>query len=462
MSIKLNSVPEWVRDSIFYQIFPERFENGDPSNDPSGVEAWGGTPKSGNFFGGDLRGIINRMQYLKDLGITALYLNPIFEATTNHKYNATDYKKIDPSFGTNELFTDFITTCHANGIKVVLDGVFNHVGVNHFAFQDVVKNGAQSQYASWFNVYSYPVSSPRHPNYECWWGIGSLPKLMVQNPAVKEYLFSVARFWTGKIDGWRLDVPDEIPHEFWKEWRKVVRDVNPDCYIVGELWFDASPWLKGDEFDATMNYRFRSACLDYFAHDALTPSQFLNRLEKVRSSYTADHNFAMLNLLDSHDTERFLTLAGKDTWRVKQASLFQMTYLGAPMVYYGDEIGMEGGKDPDCRRCMVWETSRWNDELLSHYRTLIDIRKRSVALRRGSFTVLSTDDNQGLMIYKRSGFGQNAYIVINNSNAQTAVKIPVDRADGEGQDAVTEETFSIHQNVMSVDVPEKSGRIFLM
>jgi glycosidase len=229
---------DWIKDAVFYQIFPERFANGDVTNDPPQAEEWGRPPKGNNYFGGDIQGIIDNLEHLKRLGVNAIYLNPIFTATTNHKYNTSDYATIDSAFGTNQLFDTFVLRCHENGIKIVIDGVFNHVGTDHFAFKDVKEKGAESKYASWFNIYSFPVSAPNKPNYECWWGHGSLPKLMVQNPEVKKYIFDVAKYWIAKVDGWRLDVPNELPHEFWKEFRVQMKEVNSNCYIVGELWED--------------------------------------------------------------------------------------------------------------------------------------------------------------------------------------------------------------------------------
>ncbi|NUN71346.1 MAG: glycoside hydrolase family 13 protein, partial [Bacteroidetes bacterium] len=280
------NVPAWVKDAVFYQIFPDRFANGDPSNDPAGAERWGAPPKGNNFFGGDLQGIMDHTGHLQRLGVNALYLNPIFEATSNHKYNTKDYLRFDPSFGTNALFDRFSSHVREVGFRLVLDGVFNHVGTAFAPFEDVVKNGDRSPYASWFNIFSWPVKGPREPNYECWWGYGSLPKLMAQHPEVKEYLLSVAKQWTPKIDGWRLDVANEVPHEFWKEFRTAVRGWNPECYIVGELWEDASPWLQGDEFDATMNYRFRAACLEFFTKDAIDAAGFDAHLTSTRALYS--------------------------------------------------------------------------------------------------------------------------------------------------------------------------------
>jgi cyclomaltodextrinase len=461
----MSVVPVWVTDAIFYQIFPERFENGDSGNDPHGVHPWGDVPKPGNYFGGDLRGIIDRFDHLKNLGINALYLNPIFAAESNHKYNTSDYLTIDPAFGTNELFDTFLALCHRNNIRVVLDGVFNHVGTAHFAFQDVKKNGNASPYASWFNIYSFPVHDARHPNYECWWGHGSLPKLMVEHPDVKKYLFDVTRYWTEKgIDGWRLDVPNEIPHAFWKEWRTLVRQINPDCYIVGELWQDASSWLQGDEFDATMNYRFRQACIDYFAHDKISSIGFARLLQEIRDSYPMESNFAMQNLLGSHDTERYLTLCNGEEWRMMLSVIFQMTYLGAPMIYYGDEIGMEGNKDPDCRRCMIWDSAKWNTALYTLTKNLIRIRTESPALRRGEIEeIQNADEIQGdMVLFRRRHQSEIVYTVINKNSKKLSFSIPVDRSIRAATEALSGTKIPVKNGSLNVTVNGRSGMIFIM
>ncbi len=457
----ISPVADWAKDAVFYQIFPERFENGDPANDPPNVEQWGKQPKGNNYFGGDLQGIMNRLGYLKALGVNAVYLNPIFEAHSNHKYNTKDYSTIDPSFGTNELFDRFVMACRANDIRIVLDGVFNHVGTAHFAFDDVVKNGASSKYASWFNIYSFPVQPPNKPNYECWWGIGSLPKLMVQNPEVKKYLFDVIKPWTERVEGWRLDVANEIPHEFWKEFRSYVRKLNPYCYIVGELWEDASPWLQGDEFDATMNYRFRAACLDYYAYDKISTAQFDKHLEGTRNLYGKNNNLVMQNLLSSHDTERYLTLCQGEFWRVKLSVLLQMTYIGAPMIYYGDEIGMEGGKDPDCRRTMIWDEKKWDKELWELYKKLIRIRTSSPALRRGSFKTILADNGTRTFAFERQLNANLAYVAINKRDRIVKVDLQVNPMVGEVTDELTGEKFNSKDEVLSISIPPRSARIFL-
>jgi cyclomaltodextrinase len=424
-------VPSWVKDAVFYQIFPDRFANGDPTNDPPGSESWGGVPTSRNTFGGDLQGIIDHLDYLSRLGINAVYLNPIFESGSNHKYNTTDYLKIDPHFGDDAIFRKLIDSCHSRGIRVILDAVFNHTGVDFFAFVDLKKNGERSRYSGWYNVYGYPLGPAKKPNYECWRNHGSLPKLMTGNPEVRRYLFDVTRHWMEQgIDGWRLDAADEIPHEFWIDWRTFVKSIDPDAYIVGEIWKDGSAWLKGDQFDGVTNYHFRSACVDFFATRKLPASEFARGLEKQHASYGSEVNPGLMNLLGSHDTERFLTLCKGDTSAVKLAVLFQMTFTGTPILYYGDEVGMKGGADPGCRGTMVWEPERQDSGLLETYRSLIAMRKAHPVFRSGSYDSLLTDDRAGIHAFSRHDRAGTAIIVLNNSGTSQTVKVPLRQRDG--------------------------------
>lgn len=419
-------VPAWTKDAVFYQIFPERFANGDTANDPPGTERWGGRPTPRNFFGGDLRGIIAHLDYVSSLGVNALYLNPVFASTSNHKYNTADYLRIDPAFGDENTLKELIDSCHARGIRIILDGVFNHTGVDFFAFADLKKIGARSQYARWYNVHSFPVGPVSKPNYECWWGFGGLPKLMTGNPDVRKYLFDVTRHWVSLgIDGWRLDVPNEIPHEFWIEWRRLVKSLNPQAYIVGEIWDNGSPWLQGDQFDAVMNYRFRSACVDFFASRKTSVSQFDSALARVRSDYPVEVTFALLNLLGSHDTERFLTLCRGDIASWKLAILFQMTYPGAPCLYYGDEVGMTGGKDPECRAPMVWDPAIQNQEMLKYVKQVVSLRRAREELRAGKFSSALLDDARDIYAYLREGGSSCALIVLNRSGSLRRVAVPV-------------------------------------
>jgi len=444
-------VPPWVKDAVFYQIFPDRFANGDTANDPPGVEPWGGQPTPRNFFGGDLQGIIDHLGYIRGLGFNALYLNPIFESTSNHKYNTTDYMRIDPHFGDEAVFRRLLDSCHALGIRVVIDGVFNHTGVGFFAFADIRAKGELSIYKEWYTIHSFPVGPPSRPNYDCWWGHGGMPKLRTENPAVREYLFDVTRKWTAMgIDGWRLDVPNEIPHDFWIEWRKLVKSINPECYIVGEIWDDASAWLQGDQFDAVMNYRFRDPCIGLFAKGEISPTEFDEALERQRHDYPEEVNLVLQNLLGSHDTERWLTMCGGDVNRAMLAVLFQMTYLGAPMVYYGDEIGMEGGKDPGCRGTMVWEEEGQRGDMREWYRKMNALRNAHPVWRRGAFQTLLADDDRNVYIYARRDGNSCGVVAINLSPAIARVAVPLSVVGGSGQ------WRTLHPFEASL-VPDKEG-----
>jgi len=425
-------VPDWVKDAVFYEIFPERFANGSTANDPPNTEPWGGEPTPRNYFGGDLEGIIQHMDYITALGVNTLYLTPIFESTSNHKYHTKSYLNIDPHFGDDATFKRLVDSCHTRGIRIILDAVFNHTGVDFFAFEDIKKNGARSAYLGWYNIYSLPIGPPTRPNYECWWGMGDLPKLMTTNPDVQNHLFEATRHWMEfGIDGWRLDVPNEVPHQFWIKWRALVKSINPGAYILGEIWDDARPWLKGDQFDAVMNYRFRKACIDFFVKGTVSVARFDSTLSKQRLEYPGDVNFVLQNLLGSHDTERFLTLCDGNVDLMKLAVLFQMTYLGAPMVYYGDEVGMTGRKDPGSRRTMVWDTSKQNAELLEFFRSIIALRNSSIALRRGSFEAVRVDSARKVYIFVRRHARQTATVVVNAGSKPAQLSIPVQGVDKE-------------------------------
>ncbi|EOD00782.1 glycoside hydrolase family 13 protein [Caldisalinibacter kiritimatiensis] len=422
--IDIHKVSEWVKDAVFYQIFPERFYNGDKFNDPKGVEKWGEAPKSDNFFGGDLKGIIDKLDYLTDLGINAIYLTPIFESYSNHKYNTKDYMKIDPHFGDLNTMKELVQKCHERGIKVVLDAVFNHIGYYSAQFQDVVKKGKKSPYYDWFYIREWPIETDP-PNYYTFAFAPYMPKLNTENPEVKEYLLNVAKYWIEEadIDGWRLDVANEIDHSFWREFRKVVKKTKSDAYIVGEIWHDSLPWLLGDQFDAVMNYPFTRVCIQYFAHRNLNNKEFKELINETQIRNTQQVNEVMLNLLDSHDTSRFLYKAKGDKESLKLASVFQLTYLGAPCIYYGTEIGMNGGDDPDCRRTMEWNEDKWNKDLLNHYKRLIKIRNEHEALRRGNFKwIEGLDDVVGFV---RETDKEEIIVLINNSNQDKEIQLKV-------------------------------------
>ena len=427
MSLEPFVTPKWVHDSVFYQIFPERFCNGDPANDPPGVVPWGSPPTFDNFMGGDLAGVLQRLDYLEDLGVSAIYFNPIFEARSNHKYDHGDYLKVDPHFGSNQLMRDLTEEMHRRGMRVILDISHNHCGREFFAFADVVEKGEASRYKDWYHIYSFPVRGPEEPNYKGWWGLGTLPEFNHDHPEVVEYFREVTRYWMEEIgiDGWRLDVANEVPHHYWAAWRPLVKSINPEAYIVGEIWGDGTPWLQGDNFDAVMNYVFRDEVVRFFAERKCTATAFDAAITSLLARHPPQVNLAMFNLLGSHDTPRILTVAQGDIARVKLAMAFQMTYVGAPVIYYGDEIGMAGGKDPDCRRAFPWDPAAWNLELYHWVKKLIRLRRSEPALRSAEYQGVLVDDLRGVYAYRRGKGPSSIYVALNNSERPAEVSLPV-------------------------------------
>jgi len=440
------ATPAWVRDAVFYQIFPERFDRGEPAQDPLGVQPWGSPPTNGNFMGGNLQGILDRLGYLTDLGVTALYLTPIFHSPSNHKYDTMDYFTVDPHLGDLKLLRRLVDTCHQRGLHVVLDGVFNHCSDQHPFFLDVKRHGQQSRYWNWFHIRNWPF--PDHFGhhaevlhwYDCWWGFHTLPKLNYHHPEVEEYFLNVATYWLREAgtDGWRLDVPNEVIQSFWPKFRRAVKAVKPDAYIVGEIWDDATPWLQGDQFDAVMNYRFQKALIDYFAEEHMDTRAFDHTLRHLLLAYPEPATAAMLNLLGSHDTARPMTVVRRrDDTRHALESLklmvaMQFTCAGAPCIYYGDEIGLEGDKDPDCRRCYPWGWEKQSDdrvqraELLAYYKTLIAVRKANPALRRGAFHPLEADPQRQLYAFERRCPDNHCIVALNRSGHDHALALSPD------------------------------------
>jgi len=397
--------PEWVQDAVFYQIFPDRFARS--SRAPTGVnlESWNSPPTTYGFKGGDLDGIIEHLDYLEDLGVTALYLNPIFRSTANHRYHTHDYYQVDPLLGGNGAFDRLLVAAHRAGMRVILDGVFNHASRGFYQFSSILENGDSSPYRDWFHVYSWPPNpyGPGDPGYDSWWGHPALPKFNTASFEVREFLWDVGQYWIERgIDGWRLDVPNEIDDDaFWQEFRRRVKAANGDAYIVGEIWGDAARWLQGDQFDAVMNYPLTRACLGFFAGQTLNRNaldagglegiemldggSFAAEIATLLARYVPEITRSQLNLLGSHDTPRALTSAGGDESAIRLALLFLMTYPGAPCIYYGDEIGMTGGPDPGCRGSFHWDPAGWNESLRAYVKQCVALRHTYPALRRGTF-----------------------------------------------------------------------------
>jgi glycosidase len=419
-----------VQDAIFYQIFPDRFFNGDPANDPPNLDAWGAKPTLWGFQGGDLRGVIAKMDYLLDLGITAIYFNPIFQASSNHRYNISDYYKIDPKLGSEEDFQALVDAAHQNRIKVVIDGVFNHCGRGFFAFNDILENHSHSPYLDWFHLNNVPpdaYSPGDADDYQAWWNFKSLPKFNTENSQVRKYILDIARYWIRLgADGWRLDVPNEIDDPvFWEEFRAAVKSENPDAYLVGEIWDGDPKWVGPGKFDGLMNYPVRESLIDFLLEKS-TANEFSVIIDRQLNQYSRENVYAMYNPLGSHDTKRIKTILKGNQQKLFLAYLFQFAFPGSPAIYYGDEVGLEGGKDPDCRKAFPWDEDKWDSDLRQHIQRLIAIRKNDPALRRGSFQEVYKDSERGGYGFGRVLGADSVLMVMNANSSRQEYRLEVD------------------------------------
>ena len=431
ISYKKFVTPKWVPGAVIYQIFPDRFANGSTKNDPIGVQSWlTGKPTYSNRFGGDIAGIRQHVNYLKQLGVNCLYLNPVFKSPSNHRYDASSYEQIDPEFGTNQEFSRLGKELQSNGIRTVLDLAFNHTAVDFPAFLDIRSKGPESKFTNWYFIKSYPVVVKENPPYEAWYGFPSMPKLNTMNPETTQYLLEVTDYWKRLIpglSGFRLDAANEVDQRFWQLFRSHVKSADPQQWILGEEWGDARAWLKGDQWDSSMNYAFRGACVDFIAQRKGTATEFMNRLMSNYSMYPPQAARVMMNLLSSHDTARFLTDCGGDKEKQFLAADIQFTWIGAPSIYYGEELGMEGGKDPDNRAPMAWNLANSFNLTLAHYQKLIQIRRRSTALQMGNPVVLETSDDHDTLAYARVDAQDLAITVVNASHQPQKIFIPLDK-----------------------------------
>ena len=483
MTIERPDTPDWIRDAVFYQIFPDRFARSLSVPKPQNLDPWGAPPTYNGYQGGDLIGVVEHLDYLRDLGVNAIYFTPIFQSASNHRYHTHDYEKVDPMLGGDAALRRLLDAAHDRGMKVVLDGVFNHASRGFFQFHDILENGPDSAYLDWFKVSGFPVNAYNldvAPNYEAWWNLPALPKFNIQNPEVREYLLKVAVKWIDfGIDGWRLDVANEIDDdEFWREFRRRVRRANPEAYIVGEVWTDAERWLRGDMWDAVMNYHFTRACLAYFARGEVDLPElqrtslfpipepgapaFATAIERLRGLYAPEITEAMLNLLGSHDMARFLTLAKGDLSALRLATLFQMTYPGAPSIYYGDEIGMSGGHDPANRGAFPWhDHDSWNNDLLHDFQRMIALRRARPALRRGSFRVLHAEGD--VFAHARKLGDEVVLVAFNVGTGPRRVDLPVqgEVADGvELADPWSRQGAFVESGLIrGLEIPARSGKV---
>ncbi len=576
-------VPSWAKEAVWYQIFPERFNNGDINNDPAPVDMqaawpfefaadWKVTPWTSDWYsmrpwekntgkdfywnvgtrryGGDIQGILDKLDYLEELGINAIYLNPVFEAPSLHKYDAATYRHIDDNFGpdpygdkiivnkenpadettwqwtsADKLFLKLIKECHNRDIKIIIDGVFNHCGTSFWAFRDVMNKQQKSDYAGWFTIKEWdsPDTEENEFDWEGWYGIRSLPELKENEQGLIDpivaHLKKVVKRWMDPngdgnpedgIDGWRLDVADMVNINFWKKFRVWVKNINPDAYITGEVWWkdwdnnvmtNASDWLKGDAFDAVMNYRFGRAVKHLVINEEtkITPSAFIDSLKNLQRDYHPENLAVLMNYFGSHDTERLATMAqnpeasvdhlgipdpdryvniqkpSPDGYKkMKLAAAMQLTLPGAPAIYYGDEAGMWGPDDPDCRKPMVWpgleyenesgdpfgrkrnsDEVKFNEDIFNWYKKIIGIRNSNEAFSIGTLKFFLIDDDNNLLGYQREWKDQEFFVIVNSSDKSVKTTLPLKEINKKDKmkDLISNKVFSAESGEYTFNLP---------
>lgn len=399
--------PEWFLHAVVYNIFPDSFADGAHTISGSGQER---EEADGKVYrskcGGTIRGIRENLDYIQELGFNCLYLNPVFAAGEYHKYDIVDYFSIDPCMGTKEEFMALTEEIHRRGMHIIIDGVFNHCSWHFPYFEDVIEKGESSVYADWFYDLEFPVKRPEKegelPDYACFAYEPKMPKLNTSNPKVQDYFAKVGRYWIEEfhVDGWRLDVANEIDRNFWRKFRKAVKEVNPEAVLIGEVWENAESWLRGDAFDSTMNYDFRKHCRDYFATGKSTAGEFAGAMTDMLLRYPTPMMRGQLNLLDSHDVARFLTLCGGNIEKWKAAFVCLCMLPGIPSVFYGDEKGVEGMREDEYRSPMPWKKE--TSEIREFVKKVIKIRKDWIA-PTDSWKVVRFDEKENLVIFERRG-----------------------------------------------------------
>jgi glycosidase len=460
--------PEWVKDTIWYQIFPERFADGDSSNNPMETKSWGddGKESTSTFFGGDLQGVIDRLDYLQNLGINGIYFTPIFSSPSSHKYDTTNYYEIDPAFGTNELFKKLIGEAHTRGIKIMLDAVFNHCGWFHPFWQDVVNNGKQSKYYDCFFIDREPVInfeinegklpklSSKHMgnlNYRTFAFAPYMPKWNTDHPLVKEHLFGSIKYWTEQfgVDGWRLDVSNEVSHDFWREFRHLVHQINPEVYILGENWDNSTPWLQGDQFDGVMNYELTYPIWNLLGFENrvtqhLDVHGYQNEINKLLVAYPKHTLPNMYNLIDSHDTPRIDFKCGGNKEKIKLAYALMMTFSGSPSIYYGSEVGLPGPTGHN-RRCMLWNEKDQDLELFAHVKQLIQLRKMHSSFKSVDIKWLDVNSSENTFIMKKESEDEFLFFLVNINESEKTLQLPKEVEDKVVIDLMQEQ--SIHLQI---------------
>ena len=421
-------LPDWLTSAVVYQIFPDSFapKSGQWADGLPTLDGGAARP-----FGGTLGALSERLDYLATLGIDVIYLNPIFTAGGYHKYNTIDHFAVDPQFGNEEDLVLLVRKAHARRMRVVLDGVFSATGVDFFAFRDLIEHGEASAYRDWYEVKEFPVCVVTPPPYRTFGYHRELPKLNFACEEVCRYACDVMVHWVrlADIDGWRLDVADEIPHSFWRRARRAIESVKPGVILVGEVWYDSTSWLAADQLDSVMNYLFYTNVVDFFAKGRLKPSAFADRMGALLATYRRPFLLGLWNLVGSHDTARFLAESGGDLARFRAAVAFQFTFPGVPVIYYGDEVAMTGGHDPDCRGAMIWDKGAQNHDVLNYYSKLAAARRSSAALCRGSCIEWQAHDATGLLSFARRWGDETVRLFIHTGDSPLRVTL-----DQEGED----------------------------
>lgn len=423
----VNRTPEWVNDTVWYQIFPDRFCNGTPEKTDPAITPWQtGKVTNKERYGGNLEGIRQKLPYLRELGVTGIYLNPIMEAESNHKYDTTDYTRIDPAFGDDRVMRALCREAHEYGIRIMVDAVFNHCGRKFGPWLDVQEKGRDSAYADWFMIHDWENlnrhADTRDGRFFSFAFADGMPKLNTNNEEVISYFCKVCEDWVKKydIDGIRFDVGNEVSHRFLKRIREHLKTLKPDIYLLGEIWHDASQWLQGDEYDSVMNYPLLSGIHDFFLDESLGKEEFEYMVNRCYTMYMQQNNNVMFNLLDSHDTERLMNrFHDLDLFYQQLAVLF--TLPGSPCIYYGTEIAMEGGFDPDCRRCMPWDEidSEENRKRISEMKKLIHMRRTEEACRSLHFHFPDQYENRRCVEYiKLDAQNRKLEVVLNCSGEE--------------------------------------------
>ncbi|GAF40145.1 glycosyl hydrolase, family 13 [Agrilactobacillus composti DSM 18527 = JCM 14202] len=433
--IDMAKSPQWVKQTVWYQIFPERFANGDKSLDRPGTLPWDTEAHPGrqDYYGGDLQGIIDHLDYLQALGINGLYLTPIFKAASNHKYDTIDYLEIDPDFGDKQTFKKLVDEAHARGMRVMLDAVFNHIGDESVQWQDVLRHQEKSRFKDWFHIRKFPVSYEatadfevaRKLNYATFAFTPHMPKLNTANPEVQDYLLTVAKYWIEQfdIDAWRLDVADEVDHHFWRAFSEACHQLKPDFYILGEVWHNSEPWLDGSEFTGVMNYQFTGLINRKFLYHNINNHSFTEGLNQQLMSYRAQTSEMMFNVLDSHDTPRVLTLANGDKDAVKSAMAFTFLQKGVPCIFYGDEISLVGNQDPDNRRPMCWDETKQDGEMLAFMKALIAVRRQYANFLSEAPMVWVDPENEQMLTLIREGRTIEFVCLFNTSDTKQTIAL---------------------------------------